>query len=198
MNPVICQWPCLNYLSTASDPKPDLPKTQKTQSKSFVQALNSSVCDIPASQLPQPVIKGDRVSITIPEEDYIEEMEACKHSLHARIIYPKGATPLTVYDLKGKLSAIWKEIGIWGISTLGMGYYEFTFSSLEDMRRVRSIGSWNLNPGFIKFFAWTRDFNPRTQQNTSAQVWVRFYGVPQEYWRPRILFAIASSVGSVK
>lgn len=54
----------------------------------------------------------------------------------------------------------------------------------------------SLNPGFIKFIAWTRDFNPRTQQNTSAQVWVIFFGVPQEYWRPRIPFAIARSVGS--
>ncbi|MCI67187.1 DUF4283 domain protein, partial [Trifolium medium] len=30
--------------------------------------------------------------------------------------------------------------------SLGKGFYEFTFSSLEDVRRVRSIASWNLNP----------------------------------------------------
>lgn len=53
-----------------------------------------------------------------------------------------------------------------------------------------------MNPGFIKFFAWIRDFNPSTQQNTSAQVWVKFYGIPQEYWRKRILFAIGSSIGT--
>ncbi|MCH87332.1 hypothetical protein A2U01_0008200, partial [Trifolium medium] len=40
------------------------------------------------------------------------------------------------------------------------------------------------------------DFNPRVQQNASAQVWVRFYGLSQEYWRPNILFAIASSIGT--
>jgi hypothetical protein len=45
-------------------------------------------------------------------------------------------------------------------------------------------------------FAWSKDFNPRVQQNVSAQVWVRFYGLSQEYWRPNILFAIASSVGT--
>jgi len=34
------------------------------------------------------------------------------------------------------------------------------------------------------------------QSSTSAQVWVRIYGLEQEYWRPKILFAIASSIGT--
>lgn len=36
----------------------------ETQPKSFAQALNG-VCDIPYSQVPQAIIKGDKVSITI-------------------------------------------------------------------------------------------------------------------------------------
>jgi len=34
--------------------------------------------------------------------------------------------------------------------------------------------------------------------NTTLQlkVWVRIYGLAQEYWRPKILFALASSVGT--
>jgi hypothetical protein len=80
--------------------------------------------------------------------------------------------------------------------SLGKGFYEFAFSSLEDVRRVRSVASWNLNPGLLKLFAWSNDFNPSVQQNTSAQVWVRLYGLAQEYWRPKIIFAIASSIGT--
>ncbi|XP_058783566.1 uncharacterized protein LOC131658271 [Vicia villosa] len=64
------------------------------------------------------------------------------------------------------------------------------------MRRVRASGAISLNPGSLKLFAWTKDFNPSLQSNTSAQVWVRFFGLSQEYWRPRILFAIASCVGT--
>jgi len=48
----------------------------------------------------------------------------------------------------------------------------------------------------MKLFVWYRDFNPNLQSSTSAQVWVRIYGLPQEYWRPRILFANATSVGT--
>jgi hypothetical protein len=30
----------------------------------------------------------------------------------------------------------------------------------------------------------------------TAQVWIRIYGLSQEYWRPKILFAIAGSIGT--
>jgi hypothetical protein len=163
--------------------------------KTFAQAL-TNLCDIPSSQLQQPVVKGDRLAIEIPDEAYNAGLDACKHNLHGRIIWPKGTTPLTVVALKQKLSMIWKDLSKWGVISLGKGFYEFTFSSLEDVKRVRSVPSWNLNPGLLKLFAWSRDFNPKMQQNTSAQVWVRIYGLAQEYWQKAILFTIAGSLGT--
>jgi hypothetical protein len=175
-----------------STPPSDSPPTQQ---KTFAQALNN-VCDIPLSQFPKPCVKGDSLSISIPEEEYIAGTDACKHNLHGRIILPKGVAPFTVESLRTKLTALWKAIGKWGVISLGKGFYEFVFTSLEDMRRVRSIGTWNLSPGILKLFAWTSDFNPNLQQQTSAQVWIRIYGLSQEYWRQKILFAIASSIGT--
>jgi len=186
-NPVLIPWPCLYQSPPNSNSKPDEKKSNQEPIKSFKQALNN-VCDIPNSQLPQSVIKGDRVSITIPEDIYHQQVEACKHNLHARIIYPKVSTPLTIFVMRSKLAAQWKDLGRWGVQNIGKGFFEFTFSSLEDLKRVRSIGSRNLNPGFIKFFAWSRDFNPSTQQNTAAQVWVRFYSLLQEYWHKKNSF----------
>lgn len=184
-------WPCLD-----DNPKPQIqPKNSTNPQKSFVQAL-SNVCDIPSSQFPQPCFKGDRLAIPIPDEEYLAGVEACKHNLHGRIVWPKGSTPLTVVAVKNKLTPIWKDLSRWGITSLGKGFYEFSFSSLEDVRRVRSVASWNLNPGFLKLFSWTGDFNPNLQNNTTAQVWVRIYGLSQEYWRPKILFAIVSSIGT--
>jgi hypothetical protein len=123
------------------------------------------------------VLKGDRLAIEIPENAYQAGLDACKHNLHGRIVWPKGSTLLTVVALKEKLSMIWKGFSKWGIISLGKGYFEFTFSTLEDVRRVRSIPSWNINPGLLKLFAWTKDFNPKSQRNTSAQVWVKFFGL---------------------
>jgi hypothetical protein len=184
-------WSCLD---DSPKPQPE-PKANPKTTKTFAQAL-SNVCDIPLSQFPTTSVKGDHLAVAIPEEEYIAGMEACKHNLHGRIIWPKGATPLSVVDLKKKLSLIWKDLSRWGVLSLGKGYYEFCFSSLEDVRRVRSVVSWNLDPGYLKLFAWSGDFNPNVQKNTTAQVWVRLYGLSQEYWRPKILFAIASSIGT--
>jgi hypothetical protein len=184
-------WGCLD----GSKEQVPQPQKQSKTNKTFVQAL-SNVCDIPTSQLPQPCVKGDGLAIAIPEDEYMAGMDACKHNLHGRVVWPKGSTPLTVVALKNKLLPLWKDLSRWGITSLGNGFYEFCFSSLEDVKRVRSVASWNLQPGFLKLFAWTSDFNPNLQRNTTAQVWVRLFGLAQEYWRPKILFAIASSVGT--
>jgi len=97
--------------------KPANKSTQSNviQSKTFAQALSSNhLCDIPSSQLPQPVIKGDNLSISTPEDEYEAGMASCKFNLHARVIWPKGATPLTVFALRNCLLSIWKNLGKWG------------------------------------------------------------------------------------
>jgi hypothetical protein len=146
--------------------------------------------------MPQPCLKGDDLAIMILEDDYMANVDACKLNLHGRVIWPKGATPLTVVALKNKLDTFWKGLSKWGITSLGRGYFEFVFSTLEDVNRVRSVASWSLNPGILKLFAWSKDFSPKTQRNSTAQVWVRFYGLSQEYWSKNILYTIAGSLGT--
>ena len=91
----IVNWPCLN-----DSPIPMIAqKTQPLTQKTFEQALNN-VCDIPMSKLPKPSWKGDDFAIQIPDDEYDIGLEACKNNLHARVIWPKGATPLTVHALR--------------------------------------------------------------------------------------------------
>jgi len=176
--PTIIPWKCLiddespliaPLNQTKSLPKPHL---------SFAQAL---ICDTPSSQLPKPTLKGDKVSILIPDDEYEKGLDSCKNNLHARIIWQKGSSPLTCVALKEKLKPVWKNLGPWGVSFIGKGFYEFVFSSIEDARRVRSVGSWMLNPGLLKLFPWSKDFNADLQTNTSAQVWLKVFGLSQEY-----------------
>jgi len=169
----------------------NLPKVQMT----FVQAL-TNICDTPSGQLPKPTLKGDKFSISIPDEEYDMGLDAWKNNLHAHIIWPKGSSPLIVVALKEKLKPVWKNLAPWGVTSIGKGFYEFVFSSIEDARRVRSVGSWILNPGLLKLFPWTKDFRTNLQTNMSTQVWLKIHGLSQEYWRKRIIFAIASSVGT--
>ncbi|PNX79318.1 putative NBS resistance protein, partial [Trifolium pratense] len=59
-----------------------------------------------------------------------------------------------------------------------------------------SMGSLNLKPGFSRLSKWTNDFNPYTQRQTHAQIWIRLMNFPQEYWHRRTLFEIASAIGT--
>ncbi|XP_019447356.1 PREDICTED: uncharacterized protein LOC109350589 [Lupinus angustifolius] len=166
-----------------------------TIKKSFAQALRSS-CDIATSQLPQPCIKGEAIAIKIPEEDYQAGLLRCKSHLHGRMILSKGDTPLKFAELKSTLTSMWSMIRKWSMISLGKGFYEFSFSSLEDMRTICSVGSWNLKPGILRLFLWSPDFNPNLQKQSHTQCWIKIYNLPQEYWSPRIIFSIAGGIGT--
>ena len=88
--------------------------------------------------------------------EYELSLEAWKSNLHGRVILPKGATPLTVHALREKLNTIWKGLGRWGVTSLGKGYYEFSFTSIEDAKSVRSIASWDLILGYSNFLLGAR------------------------------------------
>ncbi|XP_058766038.1 uncharacterized protein LOC131639570 [Vicia villosa] len=71
--------------------------------------------------------------------------------------------------------SLWPSIGKWGITSLRKGFYEFAFSSLEDVQRVRFVNAWSLSQGVLKLFPWSKDFTPETLKQTLAQVWIRIY-----------------------
>jgi len=61
-HPVLIPWPCLYQDPLKPTPKPDCLETDPKPKKTFAQVI-SNVCDIPTSQLPQPVIKGEGLYI---------------------------------------------------------------------------------------------------------------------------------------
>ncbi|KAE9600797.1 putative RNA-directed DNA polymerase [Lupinus albus] len=86
-------------------------------------------------------------------------------------------------------------VGKWNMISLGRGFYEFVFSSIEDMRTIWATGSWNLKPGILRLSLWTPDFNLWLQRITHSQCWIKITGLPQEYWCPSIIFTIAGGIG---
>jgi len=133
-------WPCLIDNDQPTIVKKPPQNQKQTSQKTFAQALNT-VCDIPFSQLPKPRVKGNDSAILIPEEEYEKGLETCKNNIHARVIWPKGSTPLSTVVVREKLQPLWKNLGCWGITSIGKGYFEFCFSSLEDAKSVRMVGS---------------------------------------------------------
>jgi hypothetical protein len=126
----------------------------------------------------------------------LAEILDCQKVLNGRFTLPKGSSPVCLLDLKERISKFWQTKGPWSMAPLGKGYFEFVFSSLDDLSAVRSIGSWNLSPGFLRTFAWTADFNPHKVQQTIAQTWIRLHGLSREYSRKKTLFEIARALGT--
>lgn len=154
--------------SSASSPTSSLSSTQKKEaassssslpSKTFVQALNDA-CDIPLSQLPIPCKKGDSIAVKIPQDEYRAGVESCKNNLHGRLLLSKGDSLYKLDDLRAKLLKQWQPLSHWKMIPIGKGFFEFSFASLEDLRRVLAVGAWSLSPGILRLFSWTPDFSP--------------------------------------
>ncbi|PNY10733.1 putative NBS resistance protein [Trifolium pratense] len=64
------------------------------------------------------------------------------------------------------------------------------------MHLAWSIGSMNLMPSVLRLSKWTNDFKSCTQRQRHAQILIRLIELPQEYWRQRTLFEIASVIGT--
>ena len=79
---------------------------------------------------------------------------------------------------------------------LGRGFYEIQFATIENLRLVWAQGTVNLKPGVLRLSQWTEDFNPYTQHQTHAQIWICLMGLPQLYWREKTLMEIAGAVGT--
>jgi len=65
------------------------------------------------------------------------------------LIFAKEDKLLTLKDLKENFDKLWNPIGNWRLIPLGKEYYEFCFSSQEDLRSVWSIGAWSLHLGTL-------------------------------------------------
>lgn len=81
-------------------------QTKPNPNKTFANVV-SNVCNIPESQFPIPCLKGDRIAITILEEEYKIGLQACKHNLHGRIVWPRGSTPAIVASIRETLLSQW-------------------------------------------------------------------------------------------
>ncbi|KAF1898253.1 hypothetical protein Lal_00033019 [Lupinus albus] len=129
------------------------------------------------------------------QEEFQAGLLRCKSHVHGRLILSKGDTPLKFNELKEKLMSLWSMIGSWNMISLGRGFYDFAFSSVEDLRCGCAVGSWNLKPDFLKLYIWTLDFNLSHQKLSHTQCWIKILGLPQDYWSARIIYSIVGGIG---
>lgn len=110
-------------------------------------------------------------------------IEACKHNLCGRLVMNKGDKPYTFKDIREKLLKRRKTSGPWKMISLGKGFYEFSFSSFEDLHLVLTMRTINMKLGVLCPSQWMKDFNAYTQLQTHPRVWIRLVELPRNIGR---------------
>ena len=134
------------------------------------------------------------IGINIDEEIYQKSLLSCKLCLLGRLSTFKGNSTPKPNILHASISPFFNPAVEWEISPLGKGFFNLTFSSLEDKVKALSISSIKLSFGIFRLFHWKKDFNP-SKSFTFAHVWVQIRGLPWEYRCPKILSTIANVIG---
>jgi hypothetical protein len=94
--------------------------------------------------------------------EYAARCEQYRNHFHGHIIWPKVLN-LCVWK---RFMDQWKSIGKWRIASLGRCFYELSFSSTEDLKKVHMVHSYKINLGFLMQFTWSYKFHPNTLQQT--------------------------------
>ncbi|KAM2866225.1 hypothetical protein COP2_022299 [Malus domestica] len=190
-----CPW----AFAMASDSAP-LPRNSKPPSmkaRTFASIVSDSTERVSLSQLPIPVIRGDQIFVKISKDLYQQQLQSFRTNLIGRLLLRKGTTPLKTAELKSSLEALWRPVTPWLLVPLGKGYFDIHFNTEDDKRRIWGGGNCTLPNGIFRLSEWQQDFNPNDiAPPTHAQVWIRIYGLSQDYWHPRHLLEIARGVGT--
>ncbi|XP_062010594.1 uncharacterized protein LOC133726979 [Rosa rugosa] len=189
----VCPWAFLCPLEEG------LPRLQPApKAKTFASILSDSVeSSVSLSQLPAPVIRGDKTYVKINEALYQEQLKNFKTNLIGRLLLRKGSVPMKTSVLKGLLADLWRPAAPWRLVPLGKGYFDIHFGTEEDLRRVWGGGTCTLADGLFRLAQWKPDFVPGdVLPQTHAQLWIRLYGLSQDYWHPQHLMEIARGVGT--
>lgn len=113
-------WSFLNTKTVVAATVPSTSAAPSPQRKSFAQSL-TNVCDVKVSKLPKPCLKGEKISIEIPEEAYKQGLDRCKNNLHGRLMMAKGDKPLWLNELREKLVHAWAPVEKMADYSFGQG-----------------------------------------------------------------------------
>jgi len=76
--------------------------------RSFAQALVASHSNVPKTDMPQPTICGNTLSIRITQPVYENGVNVCKRNLRGRLVLNKGDKPYASKEIEDKLRKQWK------------------------------------------------------------------------------------------
>ncbi|KAF9624236.1 hypothetical protein IFM89_008971 [Coptis chinensis] len=107
----------------------------------------------------------------------------CKHALVGWL----DMQVLKLEAIKVEVYAKWGLSGKVKLAPLGKCFGLFKMDNEADFNRVQLGGPWSIAGKPIRFMLWTPNFCTETYKHAYALVWVRFPGLPLEYWEVEML-----------
>lgn len=94
-----------------------------------------------------------------------------------------------------KLNSIWQPKGRFSIIDLGNEFYLVKFFLVDDLSFVMSGGPWMIFDHYLTIRQWHQNFDPLTASIDKVAVWVRFPGLPIEFYDSKFLMHLGNLIG---
>ncbi|KAL7246982.1 hypothetical protein ACSBR2_001986 [Camellia fascicularis] len=93
------------------------------------------------------------------------------------------------------MKQLWRRQQCIDIIDIGEGYYLVRFACKADYLHVLLDGPWVILGHYLTVNKWRPDFHPVANELLSTMVWIRFPGVPIEYFNESLLLRLGNLVG---
>jgi hypothetical protein len=97
--------------------------------------------------------------------------------------------------LETRLKQMWVRNGIINMVDVGNDFFLVTFTSSEDHYRALIDGPWMIYDNYLVVREWNPNFHPFGEVIEKVAVWVRFSGLPIEYYDTKMLTFIGNRIG---
>jgi hypothetical protein len=97
--------------------------------------------------------------------------------------------------LETRLRQMGVQKGVISIIDLSYDYFLVNFTHKEDHYHALMDGPWLIYDHYLVVREWTPDFNPASDSIEKVAVWVRFSGLPIEYYDAKMLYFIGNRIG---
>lgn len=88
--------------------------------------------------------------------------------------------------LENRLKQIWVRKGIIHMIDVGNDFFLVLFSHPEDKAKAQMEGPWLIYDHYLVVREWSPNFHPSSKAIEKVAVWVRFFGLPIEFYDDKV------------
>ncbi|XP_020678209.1 uncharacterized protein LOC110096540 [Dendrobium catenatum] len=137
------------------------------------------------------VLAEDGKAVKMKEDAEIFNANRLRNSLVIKVFGKELSSHIVAWEVRRQ----WKPFGNFHFTTLGKGWFLFSFDSTDIMEGILSGGPWFVNGHIVGIERWTVEFSTLSLKGLTSPIWIRMPHLPLQCWDEVNVARIASSVG---